>query len=216
MQDENSVAHTEYIHDVSLSRSNDKVGNGEPSGGNWFNSLARFTTSFEEEGILGLSFGIVRAVTSTALNVVSGATSNVERLLTHTPNLDDSIAEKKYETNTPGVLQFAYTVADILLGAVSPVLDLHFFGFHPSPEYHVERQQLLVYWEDPSVKKSIGYDHEQCSFYGTESVYFDTSSAGFYSAIAGDGRSSSSVRSSDDFYSAVSREEVEEMEIEFV
>jgi hypothetical protein len=183
------------------------------------NSIARLTTSFEEEGILGVSFGIFRAVTSTALNVVTGATSNVERLLTHTPNHDGIVADSTHEKNTPGVLQFAYTVADILLGAVSPVLDLHFFGFRPSPEYNMERQQLLVYWEDPSVKKSIGYDHEQCSFLSTDSFYFDTRSVGFYSAIAGDGRSfvdSSSVRSTDDFYSAVSREEVEEMEIEFV
>lgn len=183
------------------------------------NSIARLTASFEEEGFLGVSFGIFRAVTSTALNVVTGATSNVERLLTHTPNHEGIVVGSKHEKNIPGVFQFAYTVADILLGAVSPVLDLHFFGFRTSPEYNIERHQLLVYWEDPSVKKSIGYDHEQCSFLNTDSVYFDTQSVAFYSAKVGDRRSfvdSSSVRSADDFYSAVSREEAEEMEIEFV
>jgi hypothetical protein len=155
-------------------------------------------------------------------------------MLTNHPNNHNTDIAKRgnkhgpEEKHTPAVLQFAYNIADIVLGAVSPVLDLHFFGFG-SPDYPFDTMssshQMLIYWDDPSVKKSIGYDlRDQCSFIGTESVlatesvYFDTRSVGFYSAITGDGRSvmdSMSVKS-EDFYSAVSQEEVEEMEVEFV
>lgn len=181
----------------------------------WFKSL---TKSFEEEGLFGLSFGIVNAVTSTALHVVADTASNVTNILTNHENNHDRILTKSNEetyTSKPTVFQFASYLADIVLSTVSPVLDLHFFGHHPSRMNDV---QLSMYWDSTPIKKSIGYNSDACSFMGTESVYFDTSSVKFYSAMTGEEQSmAESIRmEEDDFYSAVSREEVEEMEIEFV
>lgn len=180
--------------------------------GNWIKGL---TKSFEEEGIFGLSFGIVNAVTSTALRTVG----NVGNLLTNHEHNERQIAKDNYapqEKHGPAVFQFASYIADIVLSTVSPVLGLHFFGYAPSP---MNDMQLSVYWDSPSIKQSIGYDYESCSFVGTESVYFDTRSVGLLSAITGDVGDERSIAESmmtDDFYSAVSREEAERMEIEFV
>jgi hypothetical protein len=229
---------TEYIGDVSArddemrdevvrtsaSVSRAESTNIEPSEkqtnerGNWLRGL---TKSFEEEGIFGLSFGIVNAVTSKALHVVTGTASNVGNLLTQHHHYHDNERQLTHDKRAsserkegPAVLQFASYIADIVLSTVSPVLDLHFFGYAPSPMNDV---QLSVYWDSPSIKKSIGYDHEACSFMGTESVYFDTRSVGFFSAMTGDERSvAESLRTEDDFFSAVSREEIDDMEIEFV
>lgn len=222
---------TEYIGDISArdtevrdntvgdtdSRENEsKTQSDKKDDGNWFRGL---TKSFEEEGLLGLSFGIVNAVTSTAMNVVTGTASNVGHMLTnHEHNNERRIVKDRYapensrQKSGPAVFQFASYIADIVLSTVSPVLDLHFFGYAPNPKADM---QLSVYWDSPSVKKSIGYG-DNVSFHGTESVYFDTRSVGFFSAITGDERSVAESIMSDDFYSAVSREEAEELEIEFV
>lgn len=222
---------TEYIGDVSNDEGRDDAASeGErkaplsaihaqdsvpKDNGNWFRGL---TKSFEEEGIIGFSFGIVNAVTSTAFNVVAGTASNVGHMLTNHEHDEQQLSKKdKYAPNPehkgPAVLQFASYIADVVLSTVSPVLDLHFFGYSPNPKADI---QLSVYWDSPSVKKAIGYDNESCSFMGTESVYFDTRSVGFFSAMTGDERSVAESMITDDFQSCVSREEALEMEIEFV
>lgn len=219
---------TEYIGDVSAiddevrdavstsdnrSESKKQLGNqvGKKDDGNWLRGL---TKSFEEEGILGLSLDIVNAVTSTAMNLVTGTASNVGHMLTNHEHNERSIVKEEYAPRKegPAVFQFASYIADIVLSTVSPVLDLHFFGYAPNPKSDM---QLSVYWDSPSVKKSIGYD-ENVSFMGTESVYFDTRSVGFFSAMTGEERSVAESMMTDDFYSAVSREEAEELEVEFV
>jgi hypothetical protein len=228
---------TEYIGDVSArdaqvrydhvseaistdERSKSQESKTTNEDGNWFRGLSK---SFEEEGIFGLSFGIVNAVTSTAINVVTGTASNVGNMLTNHEHNERRIVKDKYapddnQEKKGAVLQFASYIADIVLSTVSPVLDLHFFGFSPNPRADV---QLSVYWDSPSIKKSIGYlsghpGDDNVSFMGTESVYFDTRSVGFFSAITGDERSVAESMMTDDFYSAVSKEEAEELEVEFV
>ena len=198
-----------------VSRTNSNCQHTRPNSQDDIHWIKGLTKSFEEEGIFGLSFGIVNAVTSTALRTVG----NVGNLLTNHENNERQLATDNcapQEKQGPAVFKFASYIADIVLSTVSPVLDLHFFGYTPSP---TNDMQLSVYWDSPSIKKSIGYDYDSCSFVGTESVYFDTRSVGLMSALSGDIADERSIAESmmtDDFYSAVSREEAERMEIEFV
>ncbi|KAL9184125.1 hypothetical protein ACHAXT_002211 [Thalassiosira profunda] len=103
------------------------TGGGGGGGGDWFQNLVNFAEAIEDEGIFGL-------VASAATHVVSEATSNVGRLLAGPFANDDDDDDERYldvsrakrdaraeaKRDAPFVLQLAYDISDIVLGAFIP------------------------------------------------------------------------------------------------